>query len=199
MINLEVALRLSLKNCHVKGLYSIVTGEAAEGLLTRIFIHEPGGALGYTNCFGDSPDLPLAIHPHRYSIRITGIKGLVRNRVFRLAPEGYKVKRWIYTSGITDKESKFELNGARNLYSSRINHITPKDSILMHAEELHTVVCPPDRYSIWEVKELKKAEIYSNYAYSNADLSKYDSSTLYQPFDNTSEIVNLLFKALTDA
>jgi len=135
-------LKLSMKDVHHKGLFSLVIGGTEFGNLTRVFIADES-----------IKPFEVQLHSHRYPIRLTVLKGNVRH---------YSAKEKSTIDCDTISLSKFSykspLNGGNGLCYLKEVNVSLKDytipigaSLEMSEKEVHTVSCKNG--SIWIVEE----------------------------------------------
>lgn len=189
----DFMLKHSRKNCHVKGLNSVVFGEIETGGLLRFFIAEPGHGL-YRNS-GDplSKDLTLGFHGHLRDIGIIMLDGTVTNRTATVERSGNKsqaIRTWNYESPLNGKSGKFtEVKEPRFVTKVVDRSMRPLENqdangfnLLLRGKETHTVSVEKGKRACWAIVELDKSPGYQPTCYSNADLSKWTSSGLYVPY-----------------
>ncbi|WP_448104724.1 hypothetical protein [Pedobacter panaciterrae] len=137
------SLKMSLNNVHAPGLFSLVVYGSESGELTRIFI-------------ADKKLKPYGVqlHTHRYPIRLTVLKGSVKQ---------YSALEVNYSDGHTVELARYGyksfLNGGKGLtYHSDRDYLVDEftvpvgGTIHMSTEEFHTVSC--SKGSMWIVEEL---------------------------------------------
>jgi len=181
-------LEKSIKNCHVKGLHSIVLSEGLGGRLKRMYIHEPEGGLAVGGL------IPLAVHAHRRDLKIKVLAGRLSNLCFKFdAVSGFEVPRWKWNSPILGKSGGFERSGSVKFAHNPVVSIhTEGSEFFLLADWLHTVDCSFGEWTAWIVSEGRFDPKYEPWAYSMADLSNLDMSELYQPFKSSKEIRDLV-------
>jgi hypothetical protein len=178
---LGVIARNSLIDCHVKGMDSIVF-DNTPGKRVRAFIAQKDHTL-WQNLPVHGERLSLAIHSHHCDLTISRMFG----KSYNVAPEeyvnagdGWMYPAWKYQSHITTGKGGFvhtpERNevfvmAARELYQP----------IEMKARDIHTWYVPYGREAAWLVREGKEDSKYDSTCWSDADLTKFDTSSLYQP------------------
>lgn len=192
--DLDFMLKHSRKNCHVKGLDSVVFGEIETGGLLRFFIAQPGHGL-YRNS-GDlvSKDLTLGLHGHHRDIGMIVLEGTVTNRTATVERSGNKsqaIRTWNYESPLNGKSGKFtEVKEPRFVTKAVDRSMRPLENLdpngfnlLLRGKETHTVSVEKGKRACWAIVELDKSPGYQPHCHSNADLSKWTSSGLYLPYD----------------
>lgn len=139
------ALVKSLRDVHVKGLFSLVIDGTDNGKLTRVFIAK-----------NKVSPMDIQLHSHRYGIRLTPLKGVVTEYVFTENKDvGNSCQKTIKTSLF---EYKSPLNGGNGLkyvdsvYGTVESQIIPiGSSTFMQGDDIHTISC--SKGSIWIVEE----------------------------------------------
>ncbi len=187
--NYEEVLDKSLINCHVKGLHSIMLSNV-KGKIIRMFITDRNHELYHNDPldvgeFGQLKDkLSVAFHPHHCNLTLQAIKGSFINwEVEEKAVGDLVTNKYLYKSGIIEAESSFEYKNIASLATKSINLIKTgsyRDYVYLNSDQIHTVFVDKGRVSAWLVYEGKEDENYIPYCYSNVDLTKNDSSELYQ-------------------
>lgn len=139
--NIE-SLNLSMADTHHNGLFSLVINGNEFGRLTRVFI-------------SDVELLPyeVQLHTHRYPIKLTVIKGLLKQHIAELEPHDYEG-----SINISMFNYKSPLNGGKGLsYVEEVNALLTEfylpigATINMGTNEFHTISC--NKGSIWIVEE----------------------------------------------
>lgn len=189
----DFMLKHSRKNCHVKGLNSVVFGEIETGGLLRFFIAESGHGL-YRNS-GDilSKDLTLGLHGHHRDIGIIMLDGEVTNRTAKVETSGNKsqaIRTWTYESPLNGKGGKFsevkEPRFVTKVTDTRMRPMENQDAngfnLLLRGKDKYTVSVEKGKCACWAVIELDKSPGYQAHCHSNADLSKWTAAGLYVPY-----------------
>lgn len=183
--NWETILKKSLKNCHVRGLHSIMLIDSP-GQTVRLYIagrdHEMAG---------DN----LALHPHHCNLTLEVVRGKINNIIYRTGRgDGYTRGKWLYQSQITTGKMGFTLIDAadRSLCLDSSKHLRHGDVIGMNASTIHTVKVDEGQVAAWFVYEGMEDTNYEPYCWANKDLSKFDTTGLYQKFQSMEEIRDLL-------
>ncbi len=138
----QESLKLSLNNVHAKDMFSLVIKGTEFGNLTRVFI--AGSKL---------KPFQAQLHTHRYPLRLTVIKGTVRQHTAILSDyvlDNPLISMFEYRSFLNGG------NGLKFLKETRVqlNEFTlPTGSIIdMGVDEFHTISC--SKGAIWIVEEL---------------------------------------------
>lgn len=136
------SLNFSLNDVHSKGLFSLVISGTEAGKLTRAFIATK-----------KLKPYNVQLHTHRYSIRLTVLKGIVTHYTAVKAEKSHQ------TLNLPLFEYKSALNGGFGLKKFGSEEVMIHESILpvgsvveMSASDFHTVSCSKD--AIWMVEEL---------------------------------------------
>lgn len=136
------SLELSMTDVHFKDMFSLVIDGTEPGKLTRIFI--AGSEL---------KPFEVQLHSHRYPIKLTAIKGQIRQ--FIAEPIANEDEPSVEISCF---KYKSPLNGGEGLSYFREQKVTLKDfalpigsSIDMSINDVHTMSCSEG--SIWIVEE----------------------------------------------
>lgn len=146
----QESLNLSLHNTHHKGVFSLVIDGLEFGKLTRIFIsnHEI------------KPNT-VQLHTHRYPIRITAIKGDIKQH--RAYPTEIEDS---YSTQLSVFRYDSPINGGNGLSYLKEGFFILKDhsfpvgsSMQMNEDEFHTMSCSEG--SIWVVEEQGFKKDYS--------------------------------------
>lgn len=129
--------------------------------------------------------LPLAIHPHRFDLKFTMLKGTLMNETFEVANKGelstiltdkYRFKSEILTGdGMFEKVE--EGVGLRLLGATAY---TLGDSFSMRSDELHTVSVPRGTIAAWLIEESDATGPYEPISYSDNDLNVWNKDLLYK-------------------
>lgn len=182
------------RDAHFPGLYSIVIGQTAPGLLRRLFIAEPG----QLHHDLQSEDGIFLWHAHGYDFRETTVAGIVENINVRLDPNGYmKFHSYRIEAGIdTGRRPTLSKCGeARALITERTSYGEGKSYELQH-DIIHRVVFHPDSKTGWFaclVEEICAAKA-PDVVYSPHELTDVpNAGELYKRID-TSEADRILDK-----
>lgn len=180
---------MSLKNCHVNGLHSIMLLHAPNKTI-RLFVAKSDHEL-WKNI---KEPVSLAYHPHHCDLTLLCTHGNFFNRCVRIDNTNGNLSytRWAYKSHITDGELSMKKDGHDKFSIQRELNLTPGSADFMHAEEIHTVYVPKGKSASWIVMQGVENENYESVLWSNEDLDSFDGSHLYKPFDNFDEILFLL-------
>jgi hypothetical protein len=185
--NSEEILKKSLKNCHVKGVHSIMLSEAP-GKTIRLYI-----ATEDHNLYKRS-GLQVAFHPHHCNITIDVISGSIDNWMIVLDDRGdILLDKYLYRSKILEGGMSFELIETDLFFETAlIDTINKGESAFMKADQLHTINIKRGERAAWFVYEGLEDVNYQPYCYSDIDPKTIDTTDFYKPFENLEEINHLL-------
>jgi hypothetical protein len=177
--NKKEILERSLKNCHCKGLHSIVLLES-KGKTIRLYFTDKEHEL-----HGSS----LALHPHHCNLTIHMIKGSMTNCIVVEDYLGWLVlDKYLYHSHITEGQMKFEFIKKDFLTVVCQTNLVKGNSIHLDAKDIHTVICEKGTVNAWMVYEGEEDETYKPYCWSSSDLNKIPTEGLYEKFKDMKEI-----------
>lgn len=180
----------ALKNCHARGLDSIVIHENP---IVRIFMTRPDHEL-WMNYPNQNNPLSVGFHPHHCNLQFFILQGELTNILAQKTFIDDNDEWWNdlieldcfeYQSKISkneikfnpvQKKIKFDLDFI--FYKKNVSEIY-KDSFKMKANQIHTVYVPKRMETIWAIFEDKEDPNYIPYTYSNVELDKQDFSHLY--------------------
>jgi len=164
----------ALRDCHVKGLHSIVLRE--EPHRVRVFYADLNHQLEWRGRLCD--DMPLAIHSHHCDIRLDLLFGEVYSPIYRFSswPGSLPLSICRFESAITGGGSLKPLRRKRRL---RLHESFPLGTQHLKANEMHTVVVPERQEAAWLVTEGKEDPKYEPLCYTN--MPKWSPKGLYQP------------------
>lgn len=140
------SLDMSLANCHIDGVFSLVVGGNEHGKLTRVFIATK-----------KIKPFDIQFHTHRYNLRIGVIHG---NFTHHTALEGFTSDLYSGEAvSLKSYEYKSPLNGGTGLvgtgescYILKTSDIPIGGELYLPYDLLHTVSCA--KGTIWVVQEL---------------------------------------------
>jgi hypothetical protein len=183
--NEKQILERSLKNCHVKGLHSIMLRERP-GETIRLYIA--------TNDHELNNPLALAYHPHHCNLTIDVIRGRIYNWIAKVDVNGeIRLNRYYYNSQITKGKIGFQLLQPEDrLKVIDKKRLWEREAAFMKASDIHTVIVDPFQEAAWMVYEGKEDERYQPFCWSSNDLENFNSEGLYQKFSSMKEIKDLL-------
>lgn len=177
---IPVIAKNSLVDCHVRGMDSVIF-DNTPGRRIRTFCLRPEHEM-WTNLGLNCP-LSLSIHPHHCDLELRPVFGESYNVIpTRGYPGHRKYTAWRYESAITGTGtgSFTALPESHSMSVALVPHELRRPW-RMHAKELHTFYVPRGKEAAWTVYEGKEDETYDSTCWSDADLSLFDSSVLYQP------------------
>jgi hypothetical protein len=182
----EKTLMMSLDNCHIEGLTSIVLKKEADGSLLRAFLSQ---AHLSDNRIGASWD--VGFHNHKYDIDISLISGDVYNvtakESFENDPASHQVYRYKFNSYI-DGKKKVRQHSSTNLKILKSELLSVKP-IHLSCDALHTIYIPLYAEGAWFVKEGPKVRDYADlYTNSQSKMNYFSADDLYIEFEDVEQI-----------
>ncbi len=138
-------LLLSIKDCHIKGLHSIVFGMSNhwDAQLRRIYLSEPNAL----------PKGKLGIHDHKYPLTMQLVDGAVVNTTSIIGEaEGSEEYYHHLFKGSASKESSWVSVGTTRAYESVSTRLM-RDPLSLKANELHTVHVLGGKKASWRIRE----------------------------------------------
>lgn len=192
--NYDECLSKSLINCHTKGLHSIMLIDKPEQRV-RLFVTDKTHNMWTNKTI--NKDMSIAIHPHHCNVTLVHLDGQLFNKMYRFGDtSNFKLNTYSWQSPILGRDGHFRWQ--RNDYLSflRDENLKLLKSRYMNANELHTVYIPKNSITSWVVIEGRENEESEPYCYSLNDLTKFDSSELYQKptkkeFNRVIKLLNL--------
>lgn len=180
-----------VRNCHARGLDSIVIDEDSRGSLERMFVSHPGGALE-NNASGDK--FAVGIHEHHYPITLEAVSGEVWNLTYALFFRAdLKLKAYTFAHNMDGKPTIRPLGetGVLKIATSELSQRAIQQ-IHLQARELHTIVVPAtSRGAAWIVREGER-ETDATLLLTDKDMTTFVPDGLYQPFRNRQHILDML-------
>lgn len=134
------ALNKSLRDVHVKGLFSLVINGTEHGKLTRVFIASE-----------KIKPQQIQLHSHRYGIKLTPLSGCVKEHWFRRsdAYSSFQASMFQYKSPLNGGNG---LSYIEDVVGSILSQTLPIGTTSkMVGDEIHTISC--SKGSIWIVEE----------------------------------------------
>lgn len=182
--NKELALKRSLKHCHIKGLHSVVLSEAPDGSLVRVFYATREHELLWP---GD-----IAYHTHHCDLSFAVLGGTVVNWTppTERSPTRsvQQVCNYKFSSVIRDGQGGFERVGEPFNAVSVHEYFSAGDTFTMKAEVYHSVTVPQLSEAAWMLVEGEEDENFESVVYSPLDLDSWTADGLYEPFENQQEL-----------
>jgi hypothetical protein len=194
--DLELALQKSYKNCHAKGLHSIVLNQSPNGELTRFYYTTSDHCLEQNLI----PEVKtsLAIHSHRFDLKFTTLRGEMINVTYRFPTENEFVESDIFTAWkfqsqiLTGRGSFLKQEHPQKLLFVDAHAICEKKSIKMKATELHTVGVFQGHKAAWLVEETNFNPHHNDICYTNNDMENFNFDGLYQKYSSKEEIEKMI-------
>lgn len=133
------ALNKSLRDVHVKGLFSLVINGTEHGKLTRVFISTE-----------KIKQQQIQLHSHRYGIKLTPLFGEVTEHTFILgSPNIFNVSMFEYKSPLNGGSGLKYLHDTKGSIFTQTLPIGSTSE--MKDDDIHTISC--SKGSIWIVEE----------------------------------------------
>lgn len=195
--NRQFMFENSYRNCHCKGLHSIVLTALPDGNLLRVYWAKAKEHQLHLN----DPEklymkMSLGIHAHSKNLYFDVLHGTLNNVIAEVDDEqGINFSRYTFSSKINGGDGGFtDERKAKIVFKSNTEHRAGQN-FFMNNSEMHTVHAHEDRTCIWAVYESNPSkEIGEKYTYSNHDLTLVDNSELYQKFENMKEFEEFMSK-----
>lgn len=175
----------SFLNCHCKNVHSIMLLDSPERTI-RLYVADIGNTL-YLNMSDNFPKLPMSVgfHAHHCDLTLHCIKGMLMNwqveeQLGNAESDGFIVNKYLYDSKITCGKTQFQRVGESKLKTKHNKLIMENETILLKAQDIHTVSCAPNQVTAWFVYEGKEDPNYKPYCWSNAKLEEEDLTGLYE-------------------
>lgn len=173
-------LMLSRKNCHIKGLHSIVLYKDKFDRLLRLYLTDRKHQMG--NNMKDNLVINLGVHNHRYDLQLTSVHGKALNITYRitdnrssnLRADCYK----FYDKDTFEKQDRVFLKKGK---------VTLIDNIFMDKNTPHTVYVPYGNTASWLVQEGFEMRDHTM-LYTNSDL-KCKEYSLFNSADEVRKFV----------
>lgn len=186
--NLTQIVQQSMLHCHVRGVHSIMLLNSP-GQTIRLYYADTDSDL-----HRNAPDyigggMSVGFHTHHCNLTLHCVKGRFWNWTVRavadhedvgevdLVMDGYRYQSQILTG--TQGFVK-EIENA-HLKSERLSRIKQGSHITLAAHEIHTVFVKPWESATWLVYEGAEDPHYVPITYSNQDLTRANTTGMYQP------------------
>lgn len=185
-------LMMSLKNCHVVGVDSIVLNMGDKGALIRIFIANENHELYNNQLLGN---MSVGFHNHKRDLNLVRIYGTVYNVVPTLSPvsEGHYYE-CDFSSAIHNKDKKWTINKSSKQYIVNTLRMDIINSIYLNHNELHTIFVPGNKEAAWMVIEDKNKFSETTRLITNNLKSLDHNNNLYMPFNDQYEVKEYLYE-----
>ena len=139
-------LMMSMKDCHIKGLHSIVLYCDKFDRLLRLYLTTPNHQMH--NNMRDDLNINLGVHNHRYDLQLTAVHGKAANITYRLSDSRCSNLRVdVYKYYNKDKYVKLDRAFLKRKSLKLI------DNTFMDKSELHTVYVRANETASWLVQE----------------------------------------------
>lgn len=183
--NHEALMGRSLLHCHARNVHSLVLVQGPnDKSLIRMFIAEPGHALG-----GNAPGLAetqqsVAFHAHHCDLTLLPLLGDVRNWLLWYGAEGIGIAKYRYKSALREGEMQFQRCGQGLLKT--VSFLPLDRAVHLEAREIHTMYAPSNEWAAWVVIEGREDEHYNSDCFSFTDPNQQDMAGFYRPMDRES-------------
>ena len=182
-------IKKGIKDCHAKGVDSVVLGLTEEGRLRRAFIAHPGHDLGMGST------LSVGFHAHHCDVTLEVVHGAMLN-INLAAGRSHLSYTSDYMELATYEYESPILNGGKGSFT-RVSKMKPHDiqtiplstmsePLFLTANVVHTILIPffLAETCTWVVTEGEEDPEYYPFVYTNRDL-RYDTMQgLYNPMDD---------------
>lgn len=151
---------MALYNCHTPGVDSIVLNYSPyEPIkMTRMFVAWPSQKLW--QLLQPDGSYTVAVHNHRYDIRLTCLTGQIINYEIYVKPLGIQsfaprpIFEHTFQSGINGELHISDNPRLMTIAQEHYQALSSGQDVLMRAEQLHTVIVPPRHRPVaWLVHE----------------------------------------------
>lgn len=189
----------ALKDCHVRGLDSIMLHDEPQNRIRMFFAHRDH-ELHYNDPTKPDmlmPEQTLALHAHHCDVRLVPLFGPVLNYVVDLhhADDGL-FRECFYSSAINDGAGGLELTGKRFAVDAVARSYLDKTpgGLPLVACEVHGIFVPEGVSAAWLVIEGQEDGDYDKLCYTQNPV--FDSDGMYEPMTAT-DAREVLQRALT--
>lgn len=174
-----------IRDCHVKGLHSIVLNQGQ--FLDRVYITTEEHALHHN--FTLNADMTLGVHAHNTGIVINQLYGRMTNMEYLDSPLGmtygamlHEVGHYWFESKIRGGEGKLHFLGMAHLWEHTQTELHPAQVLRLDADQLHTVAVAEGQRAAWLIREFLPNRINPQYCYTRNP--NFQSQEIYQPMDD---------------
>jgi hypothetical protein len=141
-------LLLSRKNCHIRGLHSIVLYSDKFNRLLRLYLTTPNHQMH--NNLRDDLNINLGVHTHRYDLQLTKVHGKAVNVRYRIVDRKQDTSsQRVDVYKFFDKDNFIK----QDRVFLRRKDLKLIDNTFMDKDELHTVYVPAGKTASWLVQE----------------------------------------------
>lgn len=172
-------LMMSMKDCHIKGLHSIVLYCDKYERLLRLYMTTPNHQMH--NNMRDDLVINLGVHNHRYDLQLTRVHGNAANITYRLSDNRYSNLR-VDVYKYYNKDSYIKQDRA----FLRRKSITLIGNTFMDKSELHTVFVRANETASWLVQEGFEVKdhtlLYTNSDVKCAEYTRFESAKAVRDF-----------------
>jgi hypothetical protein len=177
----------SRRNCHVRGLHSVMLSECP-GKTIRLFVADWNHELYHNTLAYDRSPLSMAVHPHHCPITLVCTLGFFVNqdayivkdclRAIHFWPE---FQQFIFDSKLKGGTGGFVPGEPEpHRYQPNTRKVSAGGSLHMTPKQLHTVYVPREERAAWFVFEGPSDPDYKPICYSNRDLTQFSPEGLYE-------------------
>lgn len=187
-------LQNSIKNCHLKGMHSIMFDESWRKI--RMFYTSEDHELHHN--FPENYKqawLSVGFHPHHCNISLAPIVWKIQNWSIKENPKwNIELDMYRFQSHIHSGKGWFKLLEKNvKLQTTQVLDIHSWDSLFMPAQEMHTVSVKQWEKVAWFVFEWEENPQHNERCYSNKNLTDWSTKWLYTPFESIDEIKENLY------
>lgn len=186
----------ALKDCHVRGLDSIMLHEEPQNRIRMFFAHQHH-ELYRNDPKGLMPGQSLALHAHHCDVMLVPLFGPVLNYVVNLREdEDGLYRQCAYSSAISDGKGGLVKTGKRFSATAVADSYLDKTpgGLRLFAFETHGIFVPHGVSAAWLVIEGREDAGYDKMCYTQNPV--FDSEGMYEPMSNT-EAHDILQRVLT--
>ncbi len=140
-------LMMSRKNCHIKGLHSIVLYKDKFNRLLRLYLTTPDHELH--NCANDDLVVNLGVHNHRYDLILSGVHGEAINIEYVKSRYERAYRQKVDSYVFHDKDT---VNYCGKVFLSR-GKSEKIEKLFLKKDKLHTVFVKENNTASWLVQE----------------------------------------------
>lgn len=170
----------SYLDCHVVGLHSVMLIDKP-GSTVRMFVATPDHALWLND---GHLQMTLGLHSHHCDLVLHGLRGSFTNIIAMAADCETSRARFFsayrYHSAILGTAGRFEALDTTSWFRLFPRVLTKGESVVMRADDIHTVGVEQGKSAAWFVYEGKDDPNYKPVTYSNRDLTRVSFDGMYR-------------------
>jgi len=185
--NRDVVVKHSVRNCHVRGVDSIMLLNAP-GMRIRLFVARPEHELGHNMPYQQThKPLSVGYHPHHCDITLQVVRGWIMNRLFKpllfnqAVPKVTVLSSFVYHSKLLGQKPGFQGTVFGVTHSDYDTIVNVGESLELDARDCHTIGAKVGSTPAWLVYEGEEAANYQPICYSDDDLTKFNFDDMYTP------------------